>query len=178
MNTEAIKQPKWYAIYTRSRTEKKLCSLLNKKGIETFLPLRKTLKVYSDRKKWVEEPLLRSYLFVRVAEKEYYNVLNTAGAVRYVCFEGKAAAIPDAQIIALQNFVNNRPKDLEIEIGELAHGEMMEVVYGPLKGSQGEVQQIRGNHRLLLRFDSLGFCVHTEVALHDVKKLNIKKLVA
>ena len=178
MNTEELKQPKWYAVYTRSRAEKKLYSLLTQKGIESFLPLRKTLKIYSDRKKWVEEPLLRSYILVRVSEKDYYSVLNTAGAVRYVCFEGKATPIPDSHIIALQNFVNNRPKDLEIEMGELAAGEIMEVINGPLKGTQGEIQQIRGNHRLLLRFDSLGFCVHTEVALQDVKKVVGKKLVA
>ena len=177
MNTEELKQPKWYAVYTRSRAEKKLYSLLTQKGIESFLPLRKTLKIYSDRKKWVEEPLLRSYILVRVSEKDYYNVLNTAGAVKYVCFEGKAASIPDAHIVALQNFVNNRPKDLEIEMGELAPGEMMEVIDGPLKGTQGEIKQIRGNHRLLLRFDSLGFCVHTEVALQDVKRIG-KTLVA
>src|SRR5690606_4813305 len=135
-------QPKWYAIYTRSRAEKKLNELLTKKGIECFLPLRKTLKQYSDRKKWVEEPLLRSYLLVRVTEKDYFEVLNTAGAVRYVCFEGKAAPIPDSHIIALQNLVLNRPKDLEVEMRELSPGEMMEVTDGPLKGVVGEIKQI------------------------------------
>lgn len=178
MNIEENKQAKWYAIYTRSRAEKKLNTLLTAKGVECFLPIRKTLKQYSDRKKWVEEPLLRSYLLVRVTEKDYFDVLNTAGAVRYVCFEGKAAAIPDAQIVALQNLVLNRPKDLEVEMRELSPGELMEVIDGPMKGVVGEIKQIRGNHRLLLRFEALGYCVHTEVQLQDVKKVDAKKLVA
>lgn len=162
-------QAKWYALYTRSRAEKKLYTLLTQKGIECFLPLKKTLKQYSDRKKWVEEPLMRCYLFVRVSSQEYYEALNTAGAVRYVCFGGKAAPIPERQIEALQNFVQHRPQDLDIEVGQLAEGNTIEVVQGAMKGVRGELLQIRGQHRLLLRFDSLGFCVHTEVGLKDVK---------
>lgn len=180
VNTTNTTQAKWYAVYTRSRAEKKLHALLTQKGVKCFLPMRKTLKQYSDRKKWVEEPLMRSYLLVRVSEQEYYEVLNTAGAVRYVCFEGKAAPIPDTHITALENFVLNRPEDLEVEIGQLAQGELMEVTRGPLKGVKGEIQEIRGSHRLLLRFDTLGFCVHTEVGLQDVKKIEKghKQLVA
>lgn len=168
---KSVNQYKWYAVYTRSRAEKKLYTSLIQKGIKCFLPLRKTLKQYSDRKKWVEEPLMRSYLLVQVSELEYYDVLNTPGAVRYVCFEGQAAEIPEAHIIALENFVKNKPGDLEIEVGELAKGVLMEVTRGPLKGVKGEIQEIRGSHRLLLRFDALNLSVHTEVDLRDVRKI-------
>ena len=161
---------KWYALYTRSRAEKKLHHLLVEKGIESFLPLRKTLKQSSDRKKWVEEPLMRSYLLVHVSEKEYFDVLNTPGAVRYVSFEGKAAEIPEAHVLALKNFIENKPEDITVEAGSLAPGETMEVIRGPLKGIKGEIIEIRGSHRLLLRFDTLNLCVHTEVELRDVKK--------
>lgn len=171
MNTQFKEQPKWYAVYTRSRAEKKLYSYLTRKGVRCFLPMTKVLKQYSDRKKWVREPLLRSYLFVQVNQREYFEVLNTSGAVRYVCFEGKAAAIPDNQIEALYNFVLNKPEGLGIEYGPLEAGDPMEVIYGPLKGAIGEVLQMRGSHRLLLRFSSLNLCVHTEVGLQDVRPL-------
>ncbi|WP_017732630.1 UpxY family transcription antiterminator [Nafulsella turpanensis] len=162
---------KWYALYTRSRAEKKLYTLLTQKGIDCYLPLKKTLRQYSDRKKWVEEPLLRCYLFVRISQREYFEVLNTAGAVRFVCQEGKAAAIPESQMLALQHFVLSKPKDVQVEVGQLAAGDLMEITDGPLRGVRGELQQIRGHHRLLLRFHSLGFCVHTEVSLAEVKRI-------
>lgn len=168
--TEVDNPYKWYALYTRSRAEKKLHSLLIEKGIESFLPLRKTLKQYSDRKKWVEEPLMRSYILVHISEKEYFEVLNTPGAVRYVAFEGKAAEIPKTHIVALKNFIENKPGDLTVEMGVLTPGETMEVIRGPLKGVKGEIMEVRGSHRLLLRFDALNLCVHTEVDLRDVKK--------
>jgi transcriptional antiterminator RfaH len=162
----------WYAIYTRSRAEKSLHKLLTQKGIECFLPLKKTLKLYSDRKKWVEEPLLRCYLFVRIREKEYFEVLNCPGAVRYVCFEGRAVGIPDRQILALKNFMENKAESLEVFEGHLEAGELMEVSRGPLKGLRGEFLQVRGNNRLVLRFESLGVCVHSEVRLQDVKRVD------
>ena len=84
----------WYALYTRSRYEKKLNQDLMTRGIECYLPLKVEKKKWSDRVKVIEEPLLRGYLFVKVSNREYFNVLNANGAVSYVAFEGKAAAIP------------------------------------------------------------------------------------
>lgn len=161
----------WFAVYTKSRAEKSLCSLLTKGGVECFLPLKKSLKQYSDRKKWVEEPLLRSYLFVHISEKESFRVLNTPGAVRFVCFDSKAASIPDRQIEGLKNILENKAESLEVHEGMPEAGTLMEVNWGPLKGVCGEVVQLRGKTRLMLRFESLGLCVHTELSLRDVKRV-------
>ncbi len=88
----------WYAAYTHSRAEKKVARELEKQGIEHYLPLIKTLKQWTDRKKKVEEPLIRSYIFVHITEKEYMDVLHTAGVMTIVRFSGKPVAIPDWQI--------------------------------------------------------------------------------
>ncbi|MEK6481702.1 UpxY family transcription antiterminator [Catalinimonas sp. 4WD22] len=154
----------WYAVYTRSRAEKKLYALLSQKKIECFLPLKNTLVQRSDRKKRVSLPLLPSYIFVKVCEQERYAVLNTPGAVRYVSFEGKAVAIPEKQMIALQQFVQNNGQDIEADYGCFEKGDMVEVKRGPLKGVKGEVVQLRGRQRLLLRFDALGYGVHIEAS--------------
>lgn len=178
MDKVANGQAKWYAVYTRSRAEKKLYTLLTQKNVECFLPLQKILKQRSDRKKWVEEPLLRSYVFVRIQEQEYFNVLNTAGAVHYVCFEGKAVPIPDNQIHALESLIHSGIHQVEVSYEELSPGEVVEVTGGPLKGTYGEIQQLRGKHRLILRFESMGLCLHTEVSLKDVKITENKQLTA
>ena len=99
-------EKKWYALYTKSRTEKKTGQELVSKGIETFLPLEKILKEWSDRKKWVEEPLFRSYIFVHINKAEHFKVLNASGIVRFITFEGKAVPIPDLQIEAIKQFIN------------------------------------------------------------------------
>lgn len=159
----------WHAIYTRSRAEKKLYKELCSRGIECYLPLQKELRQWSDRSKWVEEPLLRSYLFVKVSEREYYDVINSSFAVKYVTFGGKAVPIPEEQIEALRIFLEDENRKVDLSQDNLEKGESVEVVAGPLKGIQGEIIQIRGKNRIVIRFDSLGTCVHTDISLDQIK---------
>ena len=79
----------WYAVYVRSRNEKKVYELIKEKDIETYLPLVKTLRQWSDRKKMVEVPLFNSYVFVYVDLLEHFKVRQVPGIVNFVCFEGK-----------------------------------------------------------------------------------------
>ena len=70
---------KWYALYTRSRFEKKAAERLTEQGIEAYVPLQRVMRQWSDRRKQVLEPAIRSYVFVRINHLHYYNVLNTPG---------------------------------------------------------------------------------------------------
>tara|TARA_R110001583_G_scaffold8896_2_gene41991 strand:- start:43352 stop:43897 length:546 start_codon:yes stop_codon:yes gene_type:complete len=162
---------RWYALYTRSRSEKKLYSELEKKGIEAYLPLKKELRVWSDRKKWVETPLFNSYVFVKVSDREYYDAVNSYWAVRYVCFESGAVPIPDSQIESLKLFLEDTKRDVELTQSSMKKGDHLEVTLGPLKGVRGELLQLRGQHRIVLRFISLGCCVHADISMDEVKRL-------
>ncbi|MRT93467.1 UpxY family transcription antiterminator [Ancylomarina sp. 16SWW S1-10-2] len=164
---------RWYALYTRSRSEKKLYSELEGKGIEAYLPLKKELRVWSDRKKWVETPLFNSYVFVRVSDREYFDAVNSYWAVRYVCFEGRAVPIPDFQIESLKIFLEDTRCNIEITENSLKKGDHLEVTFGPLKGVRGELLQLRGRHRIVLRFISLGCCIHADISMDEVKHLKI-----
>lgn len=165
----ANQQAYWYAVYTRSRAEKKLHTLLSQKNVECFLPLKKTLIQRSDRKKWVEFPLIPSYIFVKITENEYFSVLETPGAVCFVSFEGRAASIPEDQIMYLNKFISNNAEGIEVYYGEFSKGDLVVVNDGPMKGVKGEVVQIRGKDRLLLRFGALGCCIHVEASKSQIK---------
>lgn len=171
---QALQRPYfWHAIYTRSRAEKKLYKELCSKDIECYLPLQKELRQWSDRTKWVEEPLLRSYLFVKVSEREYYDVINSSFAVRYVTFGGKAVPIPEMQIDTLRLFLDDENRKVDLTHETLEKGENVEVVGGPLKGIQGEIIQIKGKERIVIRFDSLGTCVYTDISLDKIKQVKL-----
>ena len=66
--TDIKDNKKWFAIYVKSRCEKKVNEQLEDIGVESFLPLITRVKQWSDRKKKVEEPLFRSYLFVHISD--------------------------------------------------------------------------------------------------------------
>jgi transcription antitermination factor NusG len=144
----------WYAVYTRSRHEKMLAVLLNEKGIEAYVPVHKVLKQWSDRRKLVEVPLIRSYCFVRPQPKDYYDVLNTEGAVRYVWFSGKPAPIPNKQIDLLKVITGS---DVEVESipGGFYKGARVMVIAGPLEGLEGELVDFAGKKKMLVRIDHL-----------------------
>lgn len=166
----------WYAIYTKSRSERKLYDELCKEGIDCYLPMQKQLRVWSDRKKWVETPLFTSYVFVRVCIKEYHKAISSTYAVCYVTICGKAVAIPENQIEALRCFLSDETRKIEITNANLETGDRVDVIAGPLKGVCGEILEIRGKHRLAIRFESLGTCVLTEIKTEDVKASSVEKI--
>lgn len=169
---QALRRPYlWHAIYTKSRAEKRLYKELCSRNIECYLPLKKELRQWSDRTKWVEEPLIRSYLFVKVSEREYYNVINSNYAVGYVTFGGKAVPIPEHQIQALRIFLDDENRKVDLSHENLEKGELVEIMGGPFKGIKGEIMQIKGKDRIVIRFDSLGTCVYTDISLDKIKQV-------
>ncbi|MRT91916.1 UpxY family transcription antiterminator [Ancylomarina sp. 16SWW S1-10-2] len=160
---------KWHAIYTRSRSERKLLEELVENGVDCYLPMQKQLRVWSDRKKWVETPLFTSYVFVRVSELEYHQAIQSTWAVRYVSFGGKAVIIPESQIEGLKTFLADKEREVEVTTRHFKKGDQLEVTSGPLQGVLGELIQIRGQQRLVLRFESLGCCVHAEISADEVE---------
>ena len=162
----------WYAIYTRANGEKKLFDNLQEKNIECYLPTRKVLKVWSDRKKWVEEPLFRCYIFVKVSYKEFFNVLNTPGAVCYISFGGRAQSIPESQITIIKSFLDQSDHEVTLTYERIQKGDVVEVQNGSLKGVKGEVANIFGQMRLLIRIDSMNCSLYANISREEVKLLD------
>ena len=162
-------EPRWYAAYTKSRTEKKVLARLTEYGFEAYLPILRKRHKWSDRLKWVEEPLIRSYIFIRVNENDYYNAINTPGLVCYVTFEGKAAPIPDRQIDMLKMLLHEGA-EMEVSNERFAPGEKIIVVSATLVGMQGEMVQYRGKKKVLVRLGSTGTNILVTVNLDLIEK--------
>ena len=154
---------KWYPVYTQPRAEKKACDALLSKGLEAYLPLHRQLKQWSDRRKWVEEPFIKSYLFVRIKEHEQTEVLMTKGISRFIYFSGKIASMPDRQIDELKLLMAS-PYELEITEENLQPGEKIVIKAGPLKGLSGEIISYRSQKQLALRLENLGYSIIVHVA--------------
>ncbi len=147
-------EERWYAIYTNPRAEKQVFLRLLEEGIETFLPLQKTYRIWSDRKKLVEKPLIPSYLFVRVLTKNFHHVYKHQGVVKFISFEGKPVSIPNNQIDNLRLLVNSDAK-IEVSSENFAKGDNVEVISGSLVGLTGELIKIGNQNRVVIRIDRL-----------------------
>jgi transcription antitermination factor NusG len=161
----------WYAVYCKPNSEKKISERLIEKNIECYLPTRKVLRTWSDRKKWIEEPLFKSYLFVKVSFKEFFVVLNTPGVVCFVSFGGKAQSIPEVQINNVKSFLDQTDYEVSLTYERIQKGVNVEVTHGSLKGVYGEVLNIYGQSRILIRVDSLSCSLYANISKEEVKLL-------
>ena len=159
----------WFAVYTNPRAEKKAFAEIVSKGIQAYLPLQRTLKQWSDRKKWVEEPLFRSYLFVYVSRKEYFEVLSASGVARYVTFEGKAVPVPQRQIDAIRYFLSEETPEPPSPGTEFIPGQPVEIARGPLHGLTGELISIQGRQKVRIQIEALGQFIYLTVSSSDLK---------
>jgi len=159
----------WYAVYVKSRAEKKAQSELQINEIETFLPLQRKLRQWSDRKKWVEIPLISGYLFVKISRKEYDFVLQSNYVVSYVRFEGTAAVIPDNQIDYLKLMLQQDNLDIEITRESFEPGQMIEVIAGPLIGLRGKLVRIKGKNKVAVELEQLGYSALVEIKAENIR---------
>jgi transcription antitermination factor NusG len=171
-NAMIKKEPyKWHAVYVKSRTEKKALDDIIRKGIEAYLPLKVVKRKWSDRIKLVEEPLLKGYLFVNVSCREYAEVLKTNGVMAYIVFDGQAAEIPEKQIDHLRLFLEKVNSAVHVTNEDVAKGQRVKVIGGTLEGIEGEISEIRGKKRIVLRFESLGCTIFADVSLDFIEKV-------
>jgi transcriptional antiterminator RfaH len=162
----------WFAIYTRSHYEKKVADSLQEKGMQAWVPLLKTLRQWSDRKKWVEVPLFHSYVFVRSKLHTIRKALEVNGAVYVVSFSGQPTAIPDEQIEWLRQLLNSSEK-FEISFDDFTFGEPVTVEKGVLTGMKGKFVNYKGKNRVLVQIEAIN-----QNLLIDINPAFIKKLQA
>lgn len=151
----------WIAVYTKPRHEKVVESEFTDKHIESYLPLISKKRRWSDRMKWIETPLFKSYIFARIELKNYLEVLQTHGVHHIVKFQNKIAVIPDYQIENLKTMIEGGfdpfPSDYFIV------GDEVRVVGGPLKGINGVVARSDAQDKLIIKIDAIQHAVAVQI---------------
>jgi transcription antitermination factor NusG len=164
---------KWYALYVGSRAEKKVEEELSRKGIENYLPLRTTLRRWSDRKKLVDMPLIPGYIFVRILYKNYLQVLQTSHVVGFVRFESKPAVIPDRQIDFLKRMLKQSDYAWEVSSEQFVPGQIVEIIAGPFIGLEAELMVIKGKKRVGVRIEQINNVLLVDVPTEDLILKNL-----
>ena len=147
---------KWYAIYTKPRGEKKVEGVLLRKEIESWCPLQKVERQWSDRKKIIEDPLFKSYVFVRIGESERVKVLMTDGVLNFVHYLGKPAVIKDEEIAMIKKYLSEEDAKIEIISSEgFKENTKVKVNHGVFMDNDGIVLR-GGKKKVYVQLQSLG----------------------
>src|SRR5688572_4821727 len=162
---------KWFVFYTKSRQEKKVRDLLLKNSFETFLPLQKVMRQWSDRKKKVEVPLFNSYIFVQDTADKIPTILQTPGIAWNIRHNDHPAVLHPKDLETINRFLTS---GLFVESGpteEFKQHDSVEIIDGPLKGLMGTVMRTSDGEKFLISLESIGHSLMVTVDAIVLKKL-------
>lgn len=146
----------WYAVYTKSRMEKKCAELLSERGIAHYLPLQTTIKQWSDRKKKVTEPFFKSYIFVQINyQTTFLDVLSIYPVVKFVKIGTEITSIRP-QIIEAIKLSLSCFDEQELVTIDFKPNEKVKVIAGPLLGNEGFIINKSGNKYFAIHIEQLG----------------------
>lgn len=141
------------------------------RGYEVYLPLKRELRQWSDRKKMVEVPLINSYIFVRFVENERKAIYEVNGVVGFVNDMGKPAVISEREMENMRRAVDSKA-DFEVKQGVLHVGEAVRITSGPLAGVEGHISEIKGDRKLHITISEIGYTL-----IIDIRNDNYEKIV-
>jgi transcription antitermination factor NusG len=152
---------KWIAVYTKSRHEKVVIQELENKNIEAYCPIFKERRQWSDRKRWVEFPLFRSYVFAKIELKNSLYVLQAMGVHHIIKFQGNISIIPDEIIQNIKSMIDGGFTVEQVEY--FVKGDEVIVVDGPLKGMDGIVVKIKNENKLVLKVAAIQQAIAVQI---------------
>lgn len=142
---------------------------LQEKQIVCYLPMRKVLRQWSDRRKWIEEPLFKGYIFIYGDEALRYRAVQTRGVVRAVMFGGKMAVVHDEEIEMIKKILHESENAEAVPCVHV--GDEVQVQVGPLMGLRGRLEAFQNTHRLIIDVPSIRQAIRVSVDIRDVKKI-------
>lgn len=149
-------EKKWYVVYSKPRWEKKIDASLINKGIESWCPIQKIQKQWTDRKKTIAEPIFRSYVFVHLDEDEKHEVLITPGVLNFVYYLGKPAIVRDEEIDLMKKFLLDKDAKFEVISSEgFKQNNKVRVSHGVFIDKEGIVLR-DGKKKVYVQIESLG----------------------
>lgn len=148
-------EPRWFAVHTRSKSEKFVQRMLAKKGIQAWLPLQKLLRRYTRSTRVTEKPLINCYVFVRIVKAQYLPVVETENVAGFVKFSKNLLSIPEAQIELLKRITLEEGLDVEAVKGGFSEGDPVEIAFGNLAGLRGRIVRVEGKRKFQVELDYL-----------------------
>lgn len=159
----------WFVIFTQPNHEKIACSNLNKKGIEAFLPLRKEIRQWSDRKMKVEVPYFPNYLFVNLRKIDRYIVFEAPGVIRYLDSNQNPTVMDEKEMTIIKKLESL--EKFEVTSETFSKGDAVVITSGPLMNMEGVLVDKKGSKRLLLQLQSIKRNLIIEVAAYNLRKI-------
>ena len=151
----------WYVLYTKTRCEKKVVEGLLSLGIHAYCPTRSEVRLWGDRKKRIEIPLLPSMVLVKIDDKDINRVFECSLVVRYMFWLGKRAIVRQSEIDILKKYSNEDYSFIDSTIIDFKIGDNLNL--SSFNNEQGIVNRI-SNNNIWIYLNSIGYSVKLKLA--------------
>ena len=162
MTSLSSSQKKWYVIVSRMRHYRKASAILEKLGFSFYLPIQRQLHYWSDRKKWIDVPILSPYIFLFSNELERRKLFQSSNSFHFLNNDGSLATAREEEIEKVK-MLCNYSSEIKVEKDPIKRGDPVNVNGGPLCGMNGYALQENGKHRFLVKILSLGQFVSVDI---------------
>ena len=163
-------EKKWHVLYTKPRWEKKVNTGLQKKNIESWCPVQQVLKQWSDRKKLIEEPLFKSYVFVNIDDTELQKVLMTDGVLNFVHYLRKPAVISNKEINLIKKYLAETDSSISLSALEgFKQNDKVVINHGVFMDNEGVVLKA-GRKKIYVELKTLGQLMIVEFPASHLNK--------
>lgn len=160
----------WYALYVNARHEKKIVFKLLEQQIEAYTPIARRIQQWSDRKKWIEFPMLSGYIFVKTNLTNKEKILHTPRILGFIKFNGLEASIRESEINILKS-IELTGYDITQEISDVKISDDVEITQGPLKGLIGKIVRIQNEDYISIELNSIKQSIRVKVPKNIIKIL-------
>ncbi len=155
-------QLEWYALCVRARHERIAWSVLQNKGYETYLPLYRSRRKWSDRITELELPLFPGYVFCRFDPSDRRVPILTTPGVQHIVGAGRSPLpVDESELAAVRAVIAS---GLAAEPWPyLKAGHRVRIDAGALEGLEGILVEVKKHHRLVISVTLLQRSVAVEI---------------
>ncbi|RME89683.1 MAG: antitermination protein NusG [Verrucomicrobia bacterium] len=157
----------WFVAHTRPRCEKKLEHYCRREGIETTLPLYRSVRKYRGKTVVFFKPLFPGYVFLRMERRQRQKVFQSD-------YVANLLEVPDQEEFEqqLEDILFALEQEVEVRLAPtIGPGMRVRIKNGPLQGMEAWVENRKGMTEVLLRLDFIGQAAAVKVSAEDLEPI-------
>jgi transcription antitermination factor NusG len=178
INHLSTSEGRWFAVYTRYKSEKQVFDHLSRKGIECYLPLMNVVRRYTRKIKKYEIPLINCYIFVFINKDQYISVLETENVIKFLRQGADLISIPSQEIEILKRITGYISDLSQIDQIPISIGDEVEVMSGSLVGLKGKIIAQTNKKTFVVELVNIGYQFVIDIDIALLRTINMAKRIA
>jgi len=151
----------WFALTVKPRHERSVAEHLVARSLESYAPVYRERRRWSDRTQTVELPLFPGYVFCRFSFADRMKVISLPSVQSVVGFGGEPAPVQDEEINAVRTLVGS---GLAVAPWHyLRIGQRVRICEGPLSGLEGILVREKSTCRVVINVELLQRAVAVDI---------------